>query len=290
VTIRQLENVQVVRQIAINPREFEQCVAQIADSETDEFDYNVSHILVSFAPDASSAEIAEAEERARDLVRQLDEGAEFGQLAVANSDSQTALEAGALGWRKGSALPTVFAADILRMDVGEHSRPIRSTGGFHLVRLNDMRGAEPQLVDQIRVRHILLAPNEVLDDDATRQRLQGIRNQILDGDDFATIAEAVSEDPLSAVEGGDLGWRAPDDYWPEFVAVVTTLGSEEISEPFRTPDGWHIAEVTGLRSFDMTEELRESECRQILGQRKVDEELEIWRRRIRDEAYVVKRI
>jgi len=289
-TIRQLERVQVVNQIAINPREFQQCVTQAVDSQTDDFEYNVSHILIGFSPDADSAAIDAAEERAREIVRQLDEGADFAQLAVANSDSQTSLEGGALGWRRGASLPTIFARDILSMEPGEHSTPIRSTGGFHIVRLNDMRGGEPQLVDQIRVRHILLSPTEVLDNEATRQKIQGIRDQILAGDDFAAVAAAVSEDSLSAVNGGDLDWSEPDVYWPEFVAAVSDLEIGEVSEPFRTPDGWHIAEVTGRRSYDMTDELREGQCRSRLGERKVEEELDIWRRRIRDEAYIVKRL
>jgi peptidyl-prolyl cis-trans isomerase SurA len=288
--IRQLERVQVVNQIAINPRELEQCLAQAVDSQTDDFEYNVSHILIGFSPNAPADVIAAAEDKAREIVRQLDEGADFAQLAVANSDSQTALEGGALGWRKGAALPTIFAADILSMQPGEHSTPIRSAGGFHIVRLNEMRGTDPVLVDQIRVRHILLSPSEVLDDDATRQKLQGIRDQIVSGQDFATIAAAVSEDPLSAVKGGDLDWREPDVYWPEFVSMISSLEIGELSEPFRTPDGWHIAEVTGRRAYDMTDDLRDQQCRQQLGERKVDEELEIWRRRIRDEAYIVKRL
>jgi peptidyl-prolyl cis-trans isomerase SurA len=289
-TIRQLERVQVVSGISINPRELQQCLAQAIDAQTDEYEYNISHILIGFSPDAESDVIAAAEERARGIVRQLDDGADFAQLAIANSESQTALEGGALGWRKGSALPTIFADDVRSMEVGEHSTPIRSTGGFHIVRLNDVRGVEPQLVDQIRARHILLTPTEVLDDEATRQRLLGIRDQIVAGDEFATVASAVSEDSASAVDGGDLGWSTPDDFVPEFSAVLTSLEIGELSEPFRTPYGWHIAEVTGRRSYDMTDDLRDSQCRNQIGGRKVEEELDIWRRRIRDEAYVVKRL
>jgi peptidyl-prolyl cis-trans isomerase SurA len=292
--IRTLERVDVISKIAINPREFEQCVARAVDSQTDNFEYNTSHILISFATDASTAEIAAAEDRAREVVRQLDAGADFAQLAIANSDSGTALEGGALGWRRGAALPTVFAEDVLEMEPGEHTIPIRGTGGFHIVRLNDMRGGEPQLVDQIRVRHIMLTPTEVLDDEATRQKILGIRDQILGGDEFATVAEAVSEDSLSAVDGGDLDWAEPEAYagqfGPDFLAAVNGLESGEISEPIRSPDGWHIAEVTGRRSYDMTDELRERQCQQQLGQLRVEEELDIWRRRILDEAYVLKRI
>jgi peptidyl-prolyl cis-trans isomerase SurA len=288
--IRQLQRVQVAENISINPRELEQCLARTEASERDNFEYNISHILVGFSPSATADEIDAAEKKARDIVRQLDEGADFAQLAVANSDSLTALEGGALGWRKGGELPTIFADDVRKLDIGEHTTPIRSNGGFHIVRLNDMRGLEPKLVDQIKPRHILLTPNEILDDDATRQRLQGIREQILAGDDFGAVAQAVSEDSETAVRGGDLGWTTLGDYVPEFASVLDNLEIGEISEPFHTQFGWHIAEVTGRRTYDITDDLRQTDCRNQIGNRKLEEEVDIWRRQLREAAYVVKRL
>jgi peptidyl-prolyl cis-trans isomerase SurA len=289
-SIRALERAEVVQRIAINPRELEQCVERSVATQTDDFEYNVSHILIGFPPDGPAEVIDEAEARIRDIGRQLDEGADFAQLAVAYSEAQTALEGGSLGWRRGAELPTQLAPDVLTLAVGEHSTPIRSAGAFHIVRLNDMRGTEPTLVDQVRARHILLTPTEVLDNDATEQKLRGIRQQILDGDDFATTAAAVSEDTGSAVDGGDLGWMMPDDFDPAFSAMLESLEPGELSEPFRTSFGWHIAELTDTRSYDMTEDLREQNCRQQIGNRMVTEESEIWRRRMRDQAYVQKRI
>jgi peptidyl-prolyl cis-trans isomerase SurA len=288
--IRALERAEVVQRIAINPRELEQCVERAVATQTDDFEYNVSHILIGFPSDAPAEVIDEAEAKIRDIGRQLDEGADFAQLAVAYSEAQTALEGGSLGWRRGAELPTQLAADVLTLTVGEHSTPIRSAGAFHIVRLNNLRGTEPTLVDQVRARHILLTPTEVLDNDATEQKLRGIRQQILDGDDFATTAEAVSEDTGSAVDGGDLGWMMLDDYDPAFSAMLESLEPGELSEPFRTPFGWHIAELTDTRSYDMTEDLREQSCRQQIGNRMVTEESEIWRRRLRDLAYVQKKI
>jgi peptidyl-prolyl cis-trans isomerase SurA len=288
--IRQLERVEVVEQIMINPRELEQCLSMSQMSEVNEFDYNISHILIGFDPDGPSEQIAEAEAKIRDIARQLDEGADFTQLAIAYSESATALEGGNLGWRKGSELPTIFARDVTELEQGEHSAPIRGGGGFHIVKLNEVRGVERELVDQIHARHILLAPTEVLDDDATRQRLQGIRDQILGGDDFATVASAVSEDVASAVDGGDLGWTSLDAFVPEFSDVLASLEIGELSQPFRTPYGWHIAEVTDQRVYDMTDERRENDCRNQIGRGKAVEEIELWRRRMQSEAYIVKKI
>jgi peptidyl-prolyl cis-trans isomerase SurA len=146
------------------------------------------------------------------------------------------------------------------------------------------------MVEQVRARHILLSPTEVLDDDATRQKLIGIRDQIIAGDDFATLAAALSEDTGSAIDGGDLGWKMLDEYDPAFAAMIESLEPGELSEPFRTPFGWHIAELTDTRSYDMTDDLRERDCSQQIGNRMLDEEREIWRRRLRDLAYVQKKI
>jgi peptidyl-prolyl cis-trans isomerase SurA len=289
-TIRALERAEVVNRIAINPRELEQCLNRSVATQTDNFEYNISHILIGFDTDGPQEAIDEAEARVRDIARQLDEGADFAQLAVAYSEAQTALEGGSLGWRKGAELPSVFAEDVIALQPGQHSTPIRSPGAFHIVRLNDMRGTQPMIVDQVRARHILLQTTEVLDDDATRQKLVGLRQQILEGEEFAAIAAGVSEDPGSAVDGGDLGWRSLDEYDPAFAAALENLAPGEISEPFRSSFGWHIAELTDSRSYDMTEDLRAQSCRQQIGNRMVVEEREIWRRRLRDAAYVVTKI
>lgn len=288
--IRALERAEVVNRVLINDRELQRCLAISRETETDEFDYNISHILIGFSPDGDADEIADAEDRARDIVRRLDEGADFAQLALTYSESSTNLEGGLLGWRKGAELPTVFAEDVVSLSVGEHSTPIRGTSGFHIVRLNDMRGTEPAIVDQIRARHILLQTTAVLDDEATRQRLIGVRDQIVGGDEFDAVAAVVSDDTESAVAGGDLDWRETDEYVPEFAEVLESLEIGELSEPFQTRYGWHIAEVTGRRTYDMTEDLRESYCRNQIGNGMAIEELELWRRRIRDEAYVQKRL
>ena len=290
--IRSLERVEVLENIFINPRELEQCLAMSVMTENDQFDYHISHILIGFAPEASPEEVSEAEDRIREIVRQLDEGSDFAQLAVAYSESQTALEGGELGWRKGSELPTIFVADVVEMEVGGHSTPIRGGGGFHIVRLNDMRGSEPLLVDQILPRHILLQPTEVLDDDATRQRLQGIHDQIVEGDDFGTVASAVSEDIASAVDGGELGWVSRDNnnYDPEFSAALALLEVGELSQPFQTEFGWHIAQITDERSYDMTDDRRGDDCRNQIGQSKALEESELWRQRLLNETFVARKL
>lgn len=289
-TLRQLEQRDVLARIAITPRELEQCLQRTDQSRTSEFLYNISHILVSVSSAASSEELAAAQREVNEILERVEDGEDFGQLAVTFSDSPTALEGGELGWRRGSELPTLFADSVTRMQAGEVSEPIQSGSGLNLVRLNDMRGDQRVMVDQVRGRHILITPNEVLDDDAAMQRLRGIRDQILGGDDFATIAQAVSEDAVSAADGGDLGWSEPDAYVPEFTEMLTSLPIGELSEPFQTRFGWHILEVLEHRSYDQTNDVKEQQCAGEIRAAKAEEEKAMWLRRLRDQAFIDTRL
>jgi peptidyl-prolyl cis-trans isomerase SurA len=173
------------------------------------------------------------------------------------------------------------------MKPGEFSQPIQSSGGFQIVRLNDMRGANDRtMVDQLHVRHILLRPNEILDEDAVLQKMRGIREQIAGGDDFATVAEAVSEDTASAAEGGDLGWLSPGDTVPEFEQVLANLELNQLSEPVKSRFGWHLIQVLERRSHDTTDEVKREQCGRQIRAAKAEEERELWLRRLRDQAFV----
>ena len=284
--ISQLERRDVVSRIAVSPRELAQCLERLEETQTNEFDYNVSHILIGHSTNATPEQIAEARDEIESIQSEIEGGSDFAEMALTHSESQTALEGGALGWRKGAELPTIFADVVPLLSAGEVSEPVETSSGFHLVRLNDMRGTERVVVDQVRARHILVTPNEILDDDATMQRLIGIRNQIMDGDEFAAVASAVSEDVGSAANGGDLGWTEPGSYVDEFREKIDGLEEGVISAPFRTRFGWHIVEVLERRAYDMTDDLKEERCRQEIGNGKVEQERDLWTRRLRDEAFV----
>jgi peptidyl-prolyl cis-trans isomerase SurA len=284
--LEQLQQRDVISRISITPRELEQCLSRSAINEADAYDYNISHILISVPAASTQADIDAARKRIDEIRARLDAGEDFGRLAVATSHAQTALDGGNLGWRKGSQLPTLFAPTVVKMKPGEYSEPIQSGSGFQIVKLNDMRGAERVMVDQLHVRHILLSKNEILDDAATQQKLIGIRQQILGGDDFGAIAESVSEDAQSAADGGDLGWVSPGDTVPEFEQMLATLPLRSLSEPFQTRFGWHIAEVLERRSYDTTDEVKQQQCAREIRASKAEEERELWLRRLRDQAFV----
>ena len=288
--LEQLQQRDVYGSIVISPREMELCLGRSSASLAEDVDYDISHILVGLPSNSTQEQLDAANERVADILARLESGEEFSQLAVTYSDGQTALEGGALGWRKGYQLPTLFADIVIAMEPGTVSEPIQSGSGFHIVRLNEIRGAQVVIVDQMRVRHILLRPNEIQDDDAVETRLSGIRDRILAGDEFGPIAQSVSEDPTSALEGGDLGWIEQGVFVAEFEEMLNSLVLNELSEPFRTRFGWHLAEVTDTRTYDTTEEIKEQRCTDQIRASKVEEERELWLRRLRDQAFVDSRL
>ena len=285
-TLQRLRQKDVLGKINITPRELEQFLERQKKmpSETDE--YNVSHILLAIPPEATQTQVKEVEKLAEQIyTRSQDE--DFGRLAVAYSNSQTALEGGSLGWRKGPELPTVLAEIVVGLKPGQVSRPMVTPTGYHLVKLNEVRSTDgSHIEDQVHARHILMRPDELQDDATVRQRLADVRQRVLKGEEFAAFASSMSADSSSAVNGGDLGWSGPGSFVPEFEATLARLKDNEISEPFHTEFGWHIVQVLGRRQFDTTEESQRGRALRQLRESKVDEETELWLRRLRDEAFV----
>ena len=286
-TIQVLQQRDVIQRINVSPRELEQFLEKQKSRPSELNEYNLSHILIAVPQEATPQQLEDATRRADDVVQRARQGEDFARLAVAYSNSQTALEGGVLGWRRGPEIPTVLADLVVGLKPGEISAPLRTPSGYHIVRLNEVRGADQQVViEQTRARHILLKPTEIQDDATVEQRLREVRERILKGEDFAVLAKTLSEDPGSGAEGGDLGWTAPGTFVPEFDAMLASLRENEISEPFRTQFGWHIVQLLGKRQYDSTDELRRQRAFLQLRGSKADEETELWLRRLRDEAYV----
>jgi peptidyl-prolyl cis-trans isomerase SurA len=283
----QLRRIDVTGRISVAPREVQQCIADLEDNVVVNSEYNLSHILISVPQSATSEQFAAAETEARYVYQQLEEGADFGELAVRYSDSETGLEGGNLGWRPGDQLPTLFSDVVGSMEPGDYSEPIRAISGYHLVKVNEIRGVNQRSeIEQMKIRHILITPNEIIDNETAKQRLEEAREQIMAGEDFGELAKLMSDDPGSANSGGDMGWRGPGTFVPEFEQIANNLEADVVSEPFQTRFGWHILEVVDKRTYDNTEDLKESNCIQRIRNSKLADESELWVRRLRDEAYV----
>ncbi|MBV8306236.1 MAG: peptidylprolyl isomerase [Gammaproteobacteria bacterium] len=285
--LQMLQQRDVLQHISVTPREIDQFLEKQAKAPAENNEYNVSHILIAVGQEASPAQQDAAAKRAQEVYQRAKSGEDFAKLAVAYSNSQTALEGGALGWRKGGELPTFLSDTIARLKPGEVSEPLRTPTGYHIIRLNEIRGGSASAVeDQVHVRHILMKTNELADDATVRGKLAALRERVLKGEDFGAIAQVTSQDPGSAAEGGDLGWSGPGTFAPEFEQAIAPLKDGEISEPFKSQYGWHIAQMLGHRRFDNSDEIKRRKAMEAIRASKADEETELWLRRMRDEAYV----
>lgn len=288
--ISQVQQRQVETRIRVTDREIDTYLATRTQQGNPENAYHLAHILVAVPEAASATDIATAERQANDVLDALRRGASFAGQAVAYSAGQQALQGGDLGWRKEPELPTVFAEVVPQMGVGEVRGPIRSPSGFHIIKLLETRGEERHIVRQTRARHILIRPSDIAGDAEVEARLEQLRERLSQGESFAELARAHSEDPSSAAKGGELGWVNPQDMVPEFQAVMDSLKPNQISQPFRTQFGWHIVQVLERRAHDDTEEVRRTRAKEQIRDRKAEEEMESWLRQLRDEAYVELRL
>ncbi len=246
-------------------------------------DYHLSHILVSFS---NASDTQAAEKKAQDLYKKLQKGMQFEEVALAESDGPLALKGGDMGWRKSTDLPTLFAEIAPTLQDGEISKPAKSRAGFHILRLNGKRGETKQIVNQTKVRHILLKTSAILDDDQAEQKLAAIRQSILDGADFGEQAKQHSEDIGSKLSGGDLGWSSPGQFVPAFEATMENIPVGDISAPFRSQFGWHVLQVQERREEDMTQEAIRHKARNVLMSRRFEDEVQLWIQEMRDNAFI----
>jgi peptidyl-prolyl cis-trans isomerase SurA len=272
-------------------REVEMCLIDLENNVAINSDYNLSNITLSMSESASAAEIEATQKEAQDIIARLDDGADFAALAIRYSDAQNALDGGALGWLKGEQLPSLYTNLVAELEAGDVTAPIRAPNSFHIVKVNDLRSAvERSEVDQVLVRHILISPNEIIDDETAKQRLDDALEKISDGEDFGEIAKLLSDDPGSVNNGGEMDWAGPGTFVPEFDEVVNAAEIGVVSEPFKSRFGWHIVEVLDRRVYDNTEDLKRGNCIAKIRNSKIEEETQLWIQRLRDEAFVDIRI
>ncbi|WP_136066189.1 peptidylprolyl isomerase [Modicisalibacter radicis] len=289
--IRQLQQRRVASRVNVSDQEVDRYLAQQGGDRNAR--YQLGHILVALPQSPSPEQVRSAQQRVQAIQSQLQDGADFASVAAAESDGNNALEGGNLGWRSGAELPSLFADVVPQLGVGEVSEPLRSPSGFHLVKLLDRQGAGQQqqaVVEEQKIRHILIETNPNRDGDQARALAERTRQRIVDGEDFASVAQQVSDDRGSALNGGDLGWVRPGQMVPAFENAAGQLAVGEISQPVQTRYGYHLIQVEERRQRDVTGEAQRSQIRDTLFQRKVNDELEAWMQQIRAEAYVEERL
>lgn len=286
ITIQRLRERDVDGRVTVSESEVDNFLATQSVQAGGDVEYRLSHILVLVPEQASPDQIDAKRARAEEALKEIKGGAEFAQVAAGFSDAQDALQGGVLGWRAPARMPTVFAEVVRTMKAGDVSPVLRSANGFHIVKVQEVRNRDtPTIVEQTHTRHILIKVNEIVSDSDAKARIDRIRDRIENGAKFEDQAKLNSDDG-SAARGGDLGWVSPGDTVPPFEEAMNKLKINEISQPVHTTFGWHLIQVTGRRTQDITADRRRDQARMALRQRKSDEMFQDWLRQTRDRTYV----
>ncbi len=286
IIIQQLVDREIKDRITVSQSEIDNFLANKSKSAADT-EYNISHILIAIPDSATPDVVQKARLKAEELLTKLRAGESFEQAAIGESQGHNALEGGNLGWKKAGQLPQLFVDALKNMKPGDISNVLQSPNGFHILKLNSIRGSnQVQTITQTHVRHILIRIDDLTSPAEALKRIEQLRERIVNGDDFAALARANSQDPGSASSGGDLGWVSPGQLVPEFEKAMNALKVNEVSEPVRTPYGYHLIQVLGRRVKDVTNEKNEASAREQIRARKEDERYDQWVRELRDDAYV----
>ncbi len=290
IIVQRLREREVEGRVNVSDAEVDYLLATLESQAGGEIEYRLAHILVLVPEQASADQIDVRQRRAETALSQVRSGTDFSQVAAGFSDAPDALQGGSLGWRAPARLPTVFAEPVRKMNPGEVSPVLRSASGFHIVKLLEKRSRNsPTVIEQTRLRHILVKVNETTSNDDATIKVERIRERIAQGAKFEDQAKANSED-ASAAKGGDLGWVSPGDTVPDFERAMNALKPGELSATVRTPFGWHLIQVQERRSQDVTKERAREQARVALRQRKSEEAFQDWVRQTRDRSYVEIRV
>lgn len=284
--ISQVRQRRVGERIQVSEQEVDNYLTSPEALQQDGREFRVGHILISVPDNPSPEQIKLAQERAEALKAKLDAGADFQEQAIASSSADEAFSGGDLGWRSALALPSIFTDKVPKLPVGGVAGPIRSPSGFHIIKLLETRGGKQLFVDQTQARHLLLMPNAVRDEAATLAEIRKLKQRIEQGESLADLARELSDDRGSKQSGGSLGWVSPGQMVPEFEAAMNELTVGQVSQPVKSPFGWHLIEVEERRKSDMTDLMRRQQVRSILAERRFEEEVQNWLREIRDSTWV----
>lgn len=288
--IGRLRDREVDSRVVVTDAEVDNYLASSARDTNQQDEYNLGHILLLTPEGASPEQLAEVRAKAEKALAELQGRTDFAQVSAAYSDAQNALQGGGLGWRSQAQLPNLFIDVVKPLKIGEISGIIRSPNGFHILKLLDKRGKDVQLiVRQTHARHILIKINEVVTDSDARTRLIQLKERIENGASFEELAKLHSDD-LSASKGGDLGWLNPGDTVPDFERAMDALQPGQVSDPIRSPFGWHLIQVLERRDQDVSEERKRLDARRAIRARKAEEAFDDWVRQARDRAYVEYRL
>ena len=290
ITIARLREREVDGRVNVTESEIDNFLTSQAANTENQDEFEISHILIRTPEEGATEDVQKAKTKVDAAVKELNNGKSFAEISASFSDAPNALEGGKLGWKSGTQMPALFLDALKTMQVGEVSQPLRSTNGFHVLKLTNKRGGNsPLVIQQTHSRHILIKLSEIMSEKEGKQKMDNIKERLDNGEKFEALARQYSEDS-TASNGGDLGWINPGDTVPQFEKAMNELKDNQISQPVRTQFGWHVIQVIERRSQDMSKEAARLKARQEIRAKKADEAYQDWIRELRDRAYVELRL
>lgn len=284
--IQHVQHGHIRSQVQITDKEVDNYLATPAGKVLTEESYDVSYITYPLASNASDADTAKGKNALAALQIKLNKGSEKFTAYVSGKDlNGIKISGNNLGRRSAADLPSLFVESVTRLNTGEISPPLRSGAGWHLVKMNRKAGGDQEEY-QVHAKHILIKPSAVRSDKQAEKVADDLYARLEKKEDFSLLAKEYSEDPGSALQGGDLGWSSPNRYVPAFIAALKALKPGETSKPFKSAFGWHIIYKIDERDHDITLEDQRNQARQVLGQRQYNEALESWISKIKGEAFI----
>ncbi|HEY9210817.1 MAG TPA: peptidylprolyl isomerase [Methylotenera sp.] len=290
ITIARLREREVESRVNVSESEIDNFLTTQASSNENRDEFEISHILIRTPEEGSTEDVQKAKAKVDEAIKALQDGASFEKVSASYSDAPNALEGGNLGWKAAAQLPALFLDALKSMQAGETTPALRSPNGFHILKLTNKRGGNsPLVIEQTHARHILIKLTEIVSEKDGKQKMDNIKDRLDNGEKFEVLARQFSEDG-TASSGGDLGWVNPGDTVPQFEKAMNELKDNQISEPVRSPFGWHIIQVLERRKQDMSKEAARLKARQEIRARKADEAYQDWLRELRDRAFVEYRL
>jgi peptidyl-prolyl cis-trans isomerase SurA len=290
IIIARLREREVESRVNVSESEIDNYLTTQASSNQNQDEYEISHILIRVPEEAATEDIQKAKTKVDEVFAALESGTSFAKVSASFSDAPNALEGGNIGWKQGAQVPSLFLDALKAMQTGDVSAALRSPNGFHILKLNAKRGgSSPLIIEQTHARHILIKLSEIMSEKDAKQKMDGIKERLDNGEKFEVLARQFSEDG-TASNGGDLGWVNPGDTVPQFEKAMNGLQQDEISDPVLSPFGWHVIQVLERRKQDMSKEAARLKARQEIRTRKADEAYQDWVRELRDRAFVELRL
>ena len=284
ILLARIQQTSVNRRISVSEQEIRNFLK--SSEAQDQSAFKLRNILIAIPEQASRADQQAAQAKAQKILTALDQGKSFAELATANSDAGNALQGGELGWRKADELPAELADHLKTLQKGQHTAPIATPSGYLILQVEDRKGQQQAVIDQTKVRHILITTNEIRDKSQAKDLVNSLYTRLQQGQPFDQLARQYSDDPGSGSQGGELGWTSPGQMVPEFEQVMKDTAVGGISKPFQSRFGWHILQVEDRRKTNMETQMNENRAREMLRKRKYGEELESWLQEIRAKAFV----